>query len=168
MIGATCGVAGKPRVLDLGQLGISTRVGEKLIVLGLGSCVGLVMMTPDARAVGLAHIVLPDNPTPGEAENRPEAFFAAPAVKLMCEAFGRLGIPPAGLRVKLFGGGWTGPGKNALRIGKRNVMSVRRELWRVGLVPTAELVGKNVPLTVEVETGVTGVVVRPPGGEVIL
>ncbi len=148
-------------VLGLGEVGTCETAGEALAVIALGSCVALVMTSRDFRIAAMAHVVLPEAPTdPG---GHPCGYYPERAVTELLARLRKRGIAQQDVVVKLIGGGRIGDAKNQYRIGKRNVIALRRELWKLGMVPSAELVGKRVPLTVDVRPGAGGVVVSSPG-----
>src|SRR3954453_19696836 len=45
----------------MGELAASKTAGDTLVTLGLGSCIGLVLMDRRMGVAGLAHVVLPDS-----------------------------------------------------------------------------------------------------------
>lgn len=155
-------------VLGLGDLAASSNAENPLAAIALGSCVALIMASRDARVVAMAHVVLPDTPTANDATGKPRGYYPATAVAELTRLLRGHGINVHDTTVKLVGGGRIGTCTNTYRIGKRNVMGVRRELWKLGLVPIAEHVGKKVPLTVDVRPGTRGAIVTSPGEKEII
>ena len=47
--------------LGLGQMMVTDDVDATLRIIGLGSCIGMAVMAPHRRLVGLAHVVLPES-----------------------------------------------------------------------------------------------------------
>ena len=45
----------------MGELAVSGTVGDELVAIGLGSCIGLALVDRDANVAGLAHVVLPES-----------------------------------------------------------------------------------------------------------
>ena len=45
---------------------------DKLLTLGLGSCIGVTLYDKRKKQGGMAHIMLPKNPTPDKPTNRTE------------------------------------------------------------------------------------------------
>lgn len=157
-------------VLGLGDLAASSNADNPLAAIALGSCVALIMASRDARVIAMAHVVLPDTPPENEfgGKPKPKGYYPATAVAELARLLRGHMVDVRNTTVKLVGGGRIGTCKNTYRIGKRNVMGVRRELWKLGLVPIAEHVGKQVPLTVDVRPGTQGAIVTSPGEKEII
>ena len=150
----------------LGQMVVSDDPGDILVVLGLGSCIGLVMHDPRAAVGGLAHVMLPGSEI--SDGNGPEAKFADTAVPALLDAVVDRGADRGRLIVKMAGGAQmfsAGSGKGALGIGARNGVAVRAALDRAGLKLAAADTGGNSGRTVEVEVGSGTVRVRLVGAE---
>ena len=48
-------------MVRMGELAASKTAGDMLVTLGLGSCIGLVLLDRRMGVAGLAHVVLPDS-----------------------------------------------------------------------------------------------------------
>jgi chemotaxis protein CheD len=116
--------------VGIGQLR-ETRDGL-LAVAGLGSCVALGMMAPEAPWAAVVHIALPGG--------GPDLRYAEPAVAAVLAAARRNGIPRHRLAAWLVGGAHVIP---ILRqaIGDRNVASTREQLLTAGIRIVQEEVG---------------------------
>lgn len=133
-----------PRIVRIGELAISKRGGDTLVTHSLGSCVAIMIHDDAFGTIGMAHIVLPKS-AGEEAKTKPEAYFADLAVKRL------LSMMQATLRCKrlaitLAGGAQLGT--TGFKIGKRNLLAVRREMMQRGVAPRGEDVGGSVPRTV--------------------
>ncbi|MGI6160693.1 MAG: chemotaxis protein CheD [Christensenellales bacterium] len=128
---------------------------RRLITMGLGSCIGLVLYDPVIRAGGMAHIMLPSSPQGAQDGG---ARFADTAIPLLINRLLELGAGRARLVAKMaggahmFGGGWD---CDVLKVGLRNAQKCRELLyeWRIPLI--AEDTGGGVGRTLEFdcETG---------------
>ncbi len=117
---------------------------DKLITLGLGSCVGLTLYDPLLKIGGLLHIMLPDS-TQFSKVTKPEKF-ADLGVPLMIKELQRKGAVISRLQAKLAGGAQMFSGmdeKFVLNIGRRNTEAVRRILKEMHIKILAEEVGGN-------------------------
>lgn len=115
---------------------------------GLGSCVGLVLYDEAAKRAGMLHIMLPDSSL-SRNEILNKAKFANTGV---LELINRLGIPPYRLKAKMAGGAQMfqfSTQKDTMRIGPRNIESIREQLifHRIPLI--AEDVGGSSGRTIE-------------------
>ena len=137
---------------------------ETLTAMALGSCVAVVAYDPVSRVTGMAHIALPGNPRDRNRQQG-EGYYADTAIPALFEQMGRRGASKAGLglEIKLIGGASILGVMAGRDIGKRNVLGVKRVLWRHGLGPMAEEVGGSNSRTVKVQGGGGRVVVSTPG-----
>jgi chemotaxis protein CheD len=143
-------------IARLGQL-VASRGTDRLVAYGLGSCVGVVLREPRGPSV-LAHVVLPGPAHAGE--DRGPVYFADPGVDHALRAFRELGgVTPT---ISLFGGAVAVHGLATFDIGRRNVLAVRRALWRAGLVPAEEEVEGSESRTVSVDVASGRVLVQSP------
>ncbi len=113
-----------------------------MAVLGVGSCVVVVLHDDRARLGGLAHILLPDPRESIRPEKR--SLFARTAVPDLIEELLAAGAEPGRLRARLVGGSCMfrdlHPADRA-SIGARNVAAVRAVLSSKGIPVVAEDVG---------------------------
>ncbi|MBO8137490.1 MAG: chemotaxis protein CheD [Desulfotomaculum sp.] len=117
---------------------------DRLITLGLGSCVGLTLYDPRIKVGGLLHIMLPDS-TQFRNVSKP-AKYADLGIPLMIKELERRGAAASRLQAKLAGGAQMFSGKDdkfILNIGQRNVDMTRKILKAMGIKITAEEVGGN-------------------------
>ncbi len=113
-----------------------------LKTIGLGSCIGLAIYDPTAKAGGLAHVMLPRSPN-GTMRT---AKYADQAVELMVEALERIGGRRDRMVAKLAGGAqiFKQMTLNSLKIGDRNAEAVREALDQYGIRVVAQDIGGTV------------------------
>jgi chemotaxis protein CheD len=119
----------------------------RLVTIGLGSCVAIMVHDRAAKVGGMAHVLLPEAPLGRGVENR--AKYATTAVPLLVESVrARGGGGP--LVAKLAGGAaFFGPLLGAgRRMGERNVEAARAALAAAGIPLVAEDVGGSCGRTV--------------------
>lgn len=140
--------------IGIGDYSASRTPGDKLVTYALGSCVALVLTDPQTGVTGMAHIALP---RPGKRETpRPApGYYATDAVPALLAQMAQLGADPSGrgFVAKLVGGASVISTMTRFDIGKRNVLAVRKLLWRYGLAPTAEDTGGELSRTVSIHVG---------------
>jgi chemotaxis protein CheD len=151
--------------VGLGQIAACAEPERALSALGLGSCIGLVMIDPGSGVVGMAHVMLPDSAL--SSAGGPAGKYADTAVPALIEAVCDLGADVARLVVKMAGGAqmFTGAGAGGLNIGTRNAVAVRAALSAAGLRLRAADTGGNAGRTLEVVAGTGLVTVRQVGGQ---
>ncbi|MCA9509807.1 MAG: chemotaxis protein CheD [Myxococcota bacterium] len=139
-------------ILGVGELGATATAGTSIRTYALGSCVGVVVLHPGKRAVGMAHIALADSSTNAAKAKTAPGYFADTGVEALLDAMTALGCPPRGkgLVVKLAGGAKILDLADSFDIGKKNLLAVKKALWKFGLAPRSEDVGGTISRTLEV------------------
>jgi chemotaxis protein CheD len=150
-------------LVGVGGLAASNRQGEIIKTIALGSCVGAVFHAPRHRAAGLIHIALPDSGINPELAAQRPGYFADTGIPLILGQMSRYGCPPGQLSVKLVGGAAIMDPDNNFNIGRRNLLAVKKILWRYGLDPVGEDVGDNFSRTVAVDVATGVVTITSPG-----
>ena len=147
-------------VVRMGELVVSASAGDVLVCVGLGSCIGLVLVCRRGGACGLAHIVLPDS---GGREGDRPAKFAERAVPALIGALAHHGVRAESLDAILVGGAQMFTTGTGMEIGARNEAAVRAELQRAGIPVTATATAGSVGRTVRVHVATGNVTVREAG-----
>lgn len=151
-------------VVGLGEIAVSSKPGEMLVSLGLGSCVCVSVFDPASGVAGMAHIVLPDS---GGDERRQTPKFADIAVPSLFEQMEKAGAAKAGLVIKLAGGAQmmpvTAPRASQMNIGDRNIEAVNAILKQAGCKVASEDLGGTRGRTVRLQVGTGKVTVAMAG-----
>ncbi|AEF94622.1 CheD [Desulfotomaculum nigrificans CO-1-SRB] len=137
---------------------------QRLITLGLGSCVGVALYDPVVKVGGLLHIMLPDS-TQFSNVTKP-AKFADTGIPLMIDEMQRRGGKLSRLTAKLAGGAQMFSGldkKFVLNIGERNSEMVKQILNKLGIRILAEELGGNRGRTMIFDTATGQVTIRTIG-----
>jgi chemotaxis protein CheD len=125
-----------------------------LVILGLGSCVGLFVRDPETKVAGCAHVMLPDSQA---FSTKPSpAKFADTAVPALVQVMIREGADIKRMEAKLTGGAAmfaTASSPNLLPLGLRNVMGVREALRLIGIPLKVEDIGGLQGRTVYFQVG---------------
>lgn len=152
------------------QVGIAewkvARQPDRLITLGLGSCVGVALYDPVNRIGGLLHIMLPDSKQFSNTSK--PAKFADLGIPLLVQEIVRCGGRLGNLQAKIAGGAqmFTGmSGKFMLNIGERNVIMTRQVLGELGIRIVAEDVGGTRGRTMILDTATGQVLIRTVGSQ---
>lgn len=160
--------------MELAKLNTEIQVGiadykvavspNRLITLGLGSCVGVALYDPTAKIGGLLHIMLPDS-TQFSNVTKP-AKFADLGIPIMIDDIRRYGGKSGRLTAKLAGGAQMFSGmdeKFVLNIGLRNSAMVKQILTKLGIRILAEELGGNRGRTMIFDTLTGQVTIRTIG-----
>lgn len=152
-------------VVGLGRLVVS-QSAETLAVLGLGSCVAVIMDDRERAIGGIVHVLLPSQSLSRDRSN--PARFAETAVPVLVGEMERAGASRSAISARLVGGAAmfsTLTPAGSVHIGQRNVAAARLACRSAGLRMAGEAVGGMVGRSVwfDVATGI--VTVRTVGGE---
>lgn len=151
----------------MGEMAMSSEKRDVLSVVGLGSCVALILIAPKKGAAALAHVVLPERKMTS-ARQVPPGKFADTALPALLEAFAKFRIKPTDLYAILVGGatmfGHT-KGSKLAGIGDRNIAAVHEVLALNGIGVASEDVGGTSGRSVQVAVDGLEVFVRSGAGE---
>jgi chemotaxis protein CheD len=159
-------------VVGVGDLAVSKTKGDAIRTFGLGSCIGLVIVDPATSVTGMLHFVLPDSSLNQEKAQATPAYFADTGVLALVAAMEALGTQRNRRWVIKIAGGakvLNSVGSDALDIGKRNILAVKKCLWKLGLAPIAEDTGKTHSRTVTATVGSSDIAIaNRQVGDIIL
>lgn len=152
-------------MLGIGDYGATNKSGHKVKTMALGSCVGVVFLDPGARAVGMAHVALPDSSIDPRKKAEKPGYFADTAVPALLEAMRGAGARGElrSMYVKLVGGANVLGSNISFDIGRRNVLALKKILWQYKTGPVAEDVEGNFSRTVSVDVDTGVIEISCPG-----
>jgi chemotaxis protein CheD len=139
----------------IGELAVSRTPGTVLSAIGLGSCIGLVLMDVERRVAGLAHIMLPESRVP----EREPARYADAAVPALSRALVGVGGRTRRLEAVVVGGAQLFAASQ-LEIGPRNSDAVAVALREAGIPVKAEAIGGTLGRSLWVSIDELSVMVR--------
>jgi chemotaxis protein CheD len=117
---------------------------DKIITVGLGSCIGIALYDRTKALGGLAHIMLPDSTQFNNVTN--PLKFADLAIPLMIEKLEKMGASRRNMKAKIAGGAsmFNFSDKSMIMdIGNRNSIAVKSTLDKYSIPLIAEDVGGN-------------------------
>ncbi len=122
-------------VVGVGGHACSSSKDDVLKTYALGSCVAVILVDVQHRVAGMIHVALPDSKIdPVKAVELP-GYFADTGINALVKSLQTM-APGATARqfvVKLAGGAQILDPNSTFNIGKRNVIAIRKRLWRAGL-----------------------------------
>ena len=143
----------------MGELKVA-KAPDKLIALGIGSCVAVTFFDPNRKVGAMAHVMLPG----GENGNsiRSPTKYADLAVDAAIREMMKMGSKKEDIQVKIVGGAKMFPhiDNPSVGIGRRNVEAIKKKLEEEDLQLVGEAVGGNVGRSVEFSTSTGSVIVR--------
>jgi chemotaxis protein CheD len=130
-------------VVGVAEMRLSSTPGERLVTYALGSCLGVAIHDPVAGVAGLLHAMLPTGAIDEEKARRNPAMFVDTGVPLLFRESYRLGARKERIVVRVAGGAHAGADADAdqFQIGKRNILTLRKLLWKNGVLLRAYDVG---------------------------
>jgi chemotaxis protein CheD len=141
------------KTVGIGEWAISSNEDDLLKTYALGSCVAVCIYDASKRLAGLIHIALPDSSLdPKKAIARP-GYFADSGLAFMIEELKAAGALKAHVWIKLAGGASVMDDRGFFDIGRRNVLAIKKALWKSSLGPIAEDVGGSISRTVSLAVG---------------
>jgi len=156
------------RVVDIADYLVTRDADTTLVTYSLGSCIGLAIWDPASRVAGLLHFMLPDSALAPEKANRNPGMFCDTGVPALFRAAYDLGAAKSRLVVKIAGGARLLNDSGTFNIGERNYLSLRRILWRNGVLISAEDVGGSASRTLRLNAASGATSVRVSGMETLL
>lgn len=144
----------------MGEFAVSSTIGDEMVAIGLGSCIGLAMVDRDAGVAGLAHVVLPES----QGRPGPAAKFADLAIPDLIARLIAAGAARRRLEAVIIGGARMFTLGASLDIGARNSEAVRYALGRERIQIHAEEIGGSRGRTARVILG-TEISSQLAGGE---
>ncbi len=150
--------------VGVGEYAASKTPGQIVKTLALGSCVAVVILDVKNKSVGLLHVALPESSINKKRAEEKPGMFADTGIPKLLEEMKKIGYDEKSrLIVKLAGGASIMDTNNTFRIGKRNVLAIRKTLWRFRLGSIAEDVGGNISRSVSIEMNTGKVIISSPG-----
>ena len=147
-------------VVGIADFKVSDCPDDVLITYALGSCLGITIFDPVAKVGGLLHVMLPlSTVSPEKAADKPCMFVDTGVPLLFREAY-KYGAKKERILVAVSGGAsLRSSGSDCFEIGKRNILMLRKILWRNGVLLKAEDTGGNHSrnMTVELNKGIVTV-----------
>lgn len=150
-------------IVGIADMHVANDPGKTLITYSLGSCIGVTLYDPFAKAGGLLHFMLPDSTIDSQKAQKNPWMFADTGVPLFFKEAYKLGAEKKRMQVKVAGGSQIMDESGYFNIGKRNYMALRKIFWANNVLITAEDVGGNVNRTVSIEISSGKVWVKTSG-----
>lgn len=153
-------------VVGVADMKVSVDPDEVLVTHALGSCLGIALHDAAAGVGGLLHVMLPlSTIDPTKAGLNPCMFVDTGVPRLFLECY-KAGAEKKRLVVKVAGGACVGKADardDFFQIGRRNIVMLRKLLWKNGVLIEAEDVGGGHSRTMALEVGGGRVVVSVNG-----
>jgi chemotaxis protein CheD len=136
-------VVARPVIIGMADMKVSDNPEDSLITYALGSCLGIVVHDPVAKVAGLLHVMLPSSQIDEAKARAQPAMFVDSGVPLLFKECYRLGARKERMTVTVAGGSFSGraDAEDTFQIGKRNMLTLRKLLWKNGVLIHADDTG---------------------------
>lgn len=153
------------QVIGIAEMIVSRSVDDLLITYALGSCLGFVIYDAEAGVGGLIHLMLPTSTLDKERSRQNPERFVDTGVPVLFKACYRLGAKKERLVARVAGGASMigDGGRDSFQTGKRNVVTLKKLLWKNGVLLKAEDVGGSVSRTVSLDVATGEMIVKTNG-----
>jgi chemotaxis protein CheD len=152
-------------IVGVADMRVSADRADRIVTHALGSCLGIAVHDPVRGVGGLLHLMLPlSTIDAAKAQDNPFMFVDTGVPRLFVECY-RLGATKERLQLYVAGGASTPreEGEDRFQIGRRNMVMLRKLLWKNGVLIHSEDVGGHASRTMELDIGTGGVTVRRDG-----
>jgi chemotaxis protein CheD len=133
-------------VVRMGEIAATQHAGDVLVGLGLGSCIGLVVVDDRGPVAAMAHVVLPESNGNASALGK----FADTAIPELVREVTAIGATRSGLSAVLVGGAQMFAAAGKLDVGSRNEQAVREHLRAHGIPVRGAVTGGSSGRTMRV------------------
>jgi len=149
-------------VIGIGGYAISDNQADVIKTFALSTCVGMVYYSTRKRAMGMAHIQLPNSRTASGSDTPSRFADVAPAF-LLGQMMKSYDLAKGEIHISLYGG-IDGRGESdCFRIGEKNLATVKAAFKNMGLAYSEVDVGGTESRTLvgHVSSGIVDVLKRP-------
>ena len=149
-------------IVGIGGYAVSNTPGDVIKTFALSTCVGVVFYSARRRAMGMAHVQLPDSRS-AHGGSEPGRYADTAPRFLLQQLQTRFGLTKGELKISLYGGIDRMGDNDCFNIGEKNLAVLKAALRDIGLACSEADTGGFVSRTLAayVGTGVVEVVRRP-------
>ena len=151
-------------VVGVADCRITNNAAASIVTYALGSCIAVAIHDPVAHVGGLLHLMLPESSLDAAKAAKNPYMFADTGIPLLFRQAYAAGAEKNRLVVRIAGGAQVMDDAGVFNIGKRNCLTVRKVLWRAGVLISAESVGGRESRTVRLEVQSGRFLMRTAGG----
>jgi chemotaxis protein CheD len=146
-------------------MGVSADPDDELVTYALGSCLGIAIHDGDAHVGGLLHAMLPLSTADPEKAAQNAALFVDTGVPALFRACYERGARKERMVVKVAGGAFLTEAEedDLFQIGTRNLVVLRKLLWKNGVLLRSQDVGGRRSRTLSLCVGSGKVTVKSRG-----
>ena len=149
--------------VGIGEYYVSGDKNEEIKTFALGSCVGVLVYDKVKKIAGLIHIALPDSSINVEKDRNLPGYFADTGLPRFLNDLKKNRASRESSWIKIVGGSNIMDESCRFDIGKRNVLAIKKYLWKQRLGIIAEDIGGDISRTVSLRVADGTVIVSSNG-----
>jgi chemotaxis protein CheD len=138
-------------ILGIGDSGIITEPGDRLITHALASCVAVTFFSESPKLAAMIHIALPE-PSLHTTPHPKSGYYASSGlpelIRLLTECYG---CQTQYLKVHLIGGASSVKKADAFKVGEKNLHKIQKVLTHYGMNFNSDEVSGHVSRTVTID-----------------
>lgn len=138
-------------VVGIADCAVSDDPETTLVTYALGSCIGVAVWDPLTKVSGMLHFMLPDSAMDSVRGRENPCLYGDTGIAELVARCLRKGAQKSRLIVRVAGGAQILGDAEFFSIGKRNHLSMRKALWKAGLLVQSEMTGGAVSRTMRLE-----------------
>ena len=139
---------------------VSRDPAATIVTYALGSCIAVAIYDPHVKVGGMIHFMLPEFTADSARGQANPMMYADTGLPLLLQQLIQMGASKHRLVVRAAGGAQVLAGAEVFSIGKRNHLSLRKTLWKLGCMLHAEAIGGSNSRSLRLEIGTGRVTVR--------
>ncbi len=138
-------------IVGVSDMKVSGDPDSTIITYSLGSCIGVAIFDPVAKAGGILHYMLPESSLDEDKARNNPYMFADTGIPALFKAAYKFGAKKQRMKIAVIGGSQVLDQKGFFNTGKRNHTALRKMFFKNNVMINYEDVGGNVTRTVRVE-----------------
>jgi len=153
------------QIVGVADMKVSNNKEDDIVTYSLGSCIGLVIYDPIAKAGGILHYMLPDSGIDRDKAEMNPFMFADTGIPRLFKTVYTLGAKKQRMNVYIAGGAEILDQKGFFNIGKRNYIALKKMFFKNNVLIKKQHVGGNVNRTVRLEIATGDIYIKTSGAK---
>nr|WP_321399265.1 chemotaxis protein CheD [uncultured Desulfobacter sp.] len=153
------------QIVGVADMKVSNNPADNVVTYSLGSCIGLVIYDPFAKAGGILHYMLPESGIDQEKAAKKPYMFADTGIPRLFKAAYALGAQKHRIKIFVAGGAEILDQNGFFNIGKRNYLALKKMFFKNKVMIDKQEVGGNINRTVRIEIATGEIFMKTSGSK---
>lgn len=153
------------QIVGVADMKVSNNPTDNVITYSLGSCIGLVIYDPVARAGGILHYMLPESAIDKEKAAKKPFMFADTGIPRLFKAAYTMGAKKPRIRIFVAGGAEILDQNGFFNIGKRNYLALKKMFFKNKVMIDRQEVGGNINRTIRIDIASGNIFMKTSGSK---